>query len=231
MHQGATLAEAKREHDLRLAAEKSREGAAGARQDKQLSLQGKELAERERHNRAEEAAAGAKAAKELPARQAERLAETKAALDQLDEHLKTLEEGGSGMLHGVNAAVNPWAVDDKTSRASSEALIPVIARGLHGGAPSHNEIEIAKQFIPTQGDQPDVARAKYKKLRQTLLDRQQQAIQTYSETGAKMGRVTPTAETPAGGMVDVISPEGVSGQIPADKLEAALKKGFRRAGG
>lgn len=35
--------------------------------------------------------------------------------------------------------------------------------------------------------------------------------------------------TPEGGMVNVVSPEGAAGQIPADKLEAALKRGFKRA--
>lgn len=37
-------------------------------------------------------------------------------------------------------------------------------------------------------------------------------------------------DTQGGGMVDVVSPEGKAGKIPVAKLDAALKRGFRRAG-
>jgi hypothetical protein len=37
-----------------------------------------------------------------------------------------------------------------------------------------------------------------------------------------------TAAKPAGGMINVISPEGVPGTIPADKWQEAQKRGFKR---
>jgi hypothetical protein len=49
-------------------------------------------------------------------------------------------------------------------------------------------------------------------------------FQQVRDAGA--GGAAPTAS----GSVDVISPEGVAGKIPAANLDAALKRGFRRAG-
>lgn len=55
-----------------------------------------------------------------------------------------------------------------------------------------------------------------------------QAGYNVAEQEAHLARLSSGGGT--GGMVDVVSPEGHPGQVPADKLDAALKKGFKRVG-
>jgi hypothetical protein len=49
-----------------------------------------------------------------------------------------------------------------------------------------------------------------------------------SQLNATMAKMGQAPVAPAGGMVSVVKPDGTTGQIPAEKLKAALAAGYKQ---
>jgi hypothetical protein len=114
----------------------------------------------------------------------------------------------------------------------------VVARGLHGGAPTKLEMEEAGEYIPQTSDPPETRKRKLAALRKTLVDRQEELKSTMAALGnpkaanlPDMGGVAagdaPKAKAApakaAGGTVRVR--EKASGKVkslPADQAQSVL---------
>jgi hypothetical protein len=190
-----------------------------------------------RHNKEMEDIARGKSGKSTAVLTKE-LAHAADAVKQLDDYGTQGSAEGSGPLHGVNAAINPYAAGDRTTRGMAQALSIVVARGLHGGAPTKVELEEAQQYIPQTSDPPETFQRKLAAIRKTLVDRQEELKSTMAALGnpkaanlPDMGGVAagdaPKAKAApakaAGGTVRVR--EKASGKVkslPADQAQSVL---------
>jgi hypothetical protein len=151
-------------------------------------------AETKRHHLAIEGEAG-----KSPAKLTQELAHAADAVKQLDDYEAQQKKEGSGPLNAVNAAVNPYAAGDRTTRGMAQALGIVVARGLHGGAPTKIELEEAQQYLPQTGDPPETFTRKMAAIRKTLVDRQAELKSTMQGMGnAKAGNVVDLGGAAAG---------------------------------
>jgi hypothetical protein len=114
----------------------------------------------------------------------------------------------------------------------------VVARGLHGGAPTKLEIEEADKYVPQNSDPKETRTSKGGALRKTLVDRQEELKSTMAALGnPKAGNLpdlggTAAGDAPkakaapakaAGGTVRVR--EKASGKVkslPADQAQSVL---------
>jgi hypothetical protein len=118
-----------------------------------------------------------------------------------------------------------------------QALKIVVARGLHGGAPTKLEIEEAGEYVPQTGDPKETRKSKGAALRKTLVDRQEELKSTMAALGnpkaanlpdmggVAAGDVPKAKAAPAktGGTVRVR--EKASGKVkslPADQAQSVL---------
>lgn len=135
-----------------------------------------------RHNKEMEDISRGKAGKSTAVLTKE-LAHAADAVKQLDDFGTQADTEGSGPMNAANAWLNPYAAGDRTTRGMSQALAIVVARGLHGGAPTKVELEEAQQYIPQTGDPPETFKRKLAALRKTLVDRQAELKSTMADLG------------------------------------------------
>jgi hypothetical protein len=174
-------------------------------------------AETKRHHLAIEGGAG-----KSPAKLTQELAHAADAVKQLDDYEAQQKKEGSGPLNAVNAAVNPYAAGDRTTRGMAQALGIVVARGLHGGAPTKIELEEAQQYLPQTGDPPETFTRKMAAIRKTLVDRQAELKSTMQGMGnAKAGNVVDLGGSAAGSPEKPAAPAS-----PAAPDTSALRKKY-----
>lgn len=156
-------------------------------------------------------------------------------LEQAEDVFSSLSQKGYDRTDLKGAIYNklaPGASQDDQYKQQAQAernYINAVLRRESGASISPAEFESAEQqYFPRPGDSPQL-------LQQKALNRQQVRESMKAEASGAWDKVPRilgvdgVSEATPPPKVKVISPDGVPGSIPADKLDAALKRGFRKA--
>lgn len=111
--------------------------------------------------------------------------------------------------HGAAIAKGLFSKEMPNAAQAAAEMLPgkALMAGVHAGEPMSKKI----------------AAEKFQALREKIQGQRDELRKSYGAAG-----YSAPAPTGSAGKVDVISPDGKRGRIPADKLEDAMKRGFKR---
>lgn len=173
-----------------------------------------------------------KAAEDKPATESERKAGLQAEisikeLPYLEQLEKDYRPGARDAIAGsIGGALGNYAYSDKGRAYESAAkrILDPMLRAMSGANAPQAEIDAKREsYIIRPGDDDATIQRKLQARREFI-----EALRASAGRGAQ-SKLPPPAGGAADGKVRVISPQGVPGSIPADKLEDALNRGYTRA--
>jgi len=150
-----------------------------------------------RHNRAmEEAARNTKTSRPVLSGDANRIADIDTSIDDaqlLQQRLKG--EGAPGVFSRIGASmpnvvseVTGWGADAKSRQAVIDLAKQIIGKGLEGGVLRKEDEAKYARILPTIGDAPDVAQAKFESLISVLGQKRARTIEALSDAGFNVSK-------------------------------------------
>lgn len=188
-----------------------------------------------RKDRAQEKRDTAAALKRLPPDKVLALNEGKNVARLLPEVEQALSKNAAifGPVEGKARGSNPYDTNAQTVDARMRTAAQAFGRFMEGGVLRKEDEEKYRKMFPQLNDTPELAKNK-------LAIVQRQLIQKYEDDKATLGRSgydvggfeslsAPASVFDAPQGILMVSPSGKTGMVPADRVTAAEKKGFRRA--
>lgn len=131
----------------------------------------------------------------LPANSSAKLSEIKNSMDELEKAKTFLDDPKLkevvGPVAGITSGLNPYNKTASKFRQYLATTKQLIAKGLEGGKLSDKDEKKYADILPKFTDPPEILKAKAEQLKQAIVSKYNNDLQTYQESGYNVSKIPP----------------------------------------